>query len=235
MKSKIRFGLFLMLYVVLALSASVQAASQPIGNSGWAFVVRSDLIEGGQVAWPYVYGVTGDAVTIQIDKTFTRPFSQDGFNYPIIIEFEKLSRNAVPKIVIHDERIINETDREWTDYHMFLVVDTLAPEAGFNPNFLPNGDQLENVSYDLFHQGYGDSPIQLNFNDADASGVPFSPPGENWFQPGYYGGQIVIETNPDMPLNGHFGLKEIPTIPEPATLVLLSLGTLSLLRRKHKA
>ncbi len=220
--------------ISIMLSASALAVFQPLGSSGWDFVVRSNQLEGGQVSWPYVYGVTSDAVIIQIDKTFNRPFSL-GFNYPIIIEFEKRSANAVSKIVIHDERVINQTGSQWSDYHMFLIVDACTPEAGFNPNFLPDGDQLENVSYDLYGYGYGNLPIQLNFSDADASGVPFSPPGENWFQPAYYGGQIVIETNPQMPVGGHFGLKEIPTIPEPATFALLGLGALSLLRRKRKA
>jgi hypothetical protein len=241
MKSKIKFGL-LALYVVLVLSASVQAVSYPLldpttqVNSGWAFVARSDLVEGGQVAYPYVYGVTGDAVTIQLDKLFNRPFSQDGFNYPIIIEFEKLSSNATSKIIIRDERIINETGREWIDYHMHLMVDALNPQAGFDPNFIPDGDQLEDVSY-ASNYGYNGLPIQLHFTDANNSGVPSSPPaepGENWFQPGYYSdGRIVIVTDPQIQVGEHFGLKEIPTaIPEPATLCLLGLGALSIVRRK---
>jgi len=241
MKSKIKFGL-LVLYAVLVLSASAQAVYYPLldpdtqVSSGWAFVARSDLIEGGQVAYPYVYGVTGDAVVIQLDKLFNRAFSQDGFNYPIIIEFEKLSVNATSKIIIRDERIINETGREWIDYHMHLMVDALNPQAGFDPSFIPDGDQLEDVSY-ASNCGYNDLPIQLHFTDANDSGVPSSPPaepGENWFQPGYYSdGRIVIVTDPQIQVGEHFGLKEIPTIPEPATITLLGLAGAIVLRRRR--
>jgi len=206
-------------------------------SSGWALQVRSDLV-GGQVKWPAVYGVTNDAVTIQLDKTFNRLFDQYGFNYPIIVEFEKLSADATSKIIIKDERVINETGREWIDYHMILIVnDSSNPEAGFDPGFIPDGDQLEYVSY-ARNVGYDGLPIQLNFMDTDGSGVPSSlqvPGGENWFQPGYYSdGRIVIVPDPQLEVGGHFGLKEIPTVPEPATVLLLGIGGLMTLIRRGK-
>lgn len=228
MKSKIEFG-FLALCVVLVLSTSAHAVSQPLGDSGWAFVVRSDLVEGGQVAWPYIYSVTEEAVTIQVDKLFNRPFT-DGLNYPIIIEFEKISIDATPKIIIWDEYIVNETGSEWTDYHMHLIVNALNPQAGFDPSFIPDGDQFENVYYNSYY-GYNNLPIDLNFEDIDGNGVP--PSGENAFQPGYYGGHIVIVTDPEIQPGEHFGLKEIPTnIPEPATLILLGTAGIWIFNRK---
>jgi hypothetical protein len=225
MKSKMKIGL-LTLCAVLVLSATVHAVSIPLEDSGWAVVISSEFLEGGQVAVPFVYGVTDDAVVIQLDKIFDRPFQQDGFNYPIIIHFWKLSADATPKIIIEDECIENETGTEWTDYHMHLMVNPLAPEAGFDPAFIPDGDQLEDVSYSS-NYGYSNLPIDLDFVDSDGSGVLSSPPvepGENWFRPGYWngdGGRIVIVTNPQMEVSDHFGLKEVPTtVPEPATIVL---------------
>jgi len=209
-------------------------------DSGWAMVVRSELLEGQQVDVPYVYGVIDDAVAIQLDKTFSRPFSEDGFNYPIIIEFEKTASDATPNIIIREEFIRNETGMEWIDYHMHLIVDALNPQAGFDPTFFPDGDQLEDVYY-TSNYGYGGLPIQLHFVDTDGSGVLSSPPyeqGENVFQPGYFtditDSQIVIVTDPGMAVGEHFGLKEIPTIPEPATVCLLGLGALGILRKRRK-
>jgi len=59
--------------------------------------------------------------------------------------------------------------------------------------------------------------------------------GENVFWPGHNGGQIVIVTNPRMQVGEHFGLKEIPTIPEPATVLLLGIGGLITLTRRGKS
>jgi hypothetical protein len=234
MKSKLKFGL-LALCTMLVFPAAVQAVSIPLGDSGWALLVRPELIEGGQVAYPYIYGVTDDAVVIQLDKVFNRPFSQYGFNYPIIVEFEKLSANATLKIIIEDELVINKTGREWTDYHMHLMVDVLDPEAGFDPNinFIPDGDQFENVGY-ASNSGYNNLPIDLHFIDTDGNGVLYTS-GENWFQPGWWDGRIVIVTDPEMDIGDFFGLKEIPTaIPEPATLTLLGVASIWIFIRKKQ-
>lgn len=238
MKSKRQFC-FLVFCSVLVCSAPVKAVSNfPLGDSGWAMIAREDLIDGGQVAWPYVYGIVDDAVIIELDKLFNRPFAQDGFNHPIIIEFEKLSADATSKIIIRDEYVVNETGSEWIDYHMHLIVNSLDPQAGFDPSYIPDGDQLEDVSYAL-NLGYNGLPIQLHFADTNGAGVPSSPPaesGENVFQPGYYTeGQIVILTDPEMQVGEHFGLKEIPTIPEPATLLLFGIGGLMTIKRKGKS
>lgn len=244
MKSKKGVGFLVSVLCTLCVyTAPVEGISipliDPITNidSGWAMVVRSELLEGQQVDVPYVYGVIDDAVTIQIDKTFSRPFSEDGFNHPIIIEFEKTASDATPNIIIREEFIRNETGMEWIDYHMHLIVDALNPQAGFDPTFFPDGDQLEDVYY-TWNYGYDGLPIQLHFVDTDGSGVLSSPPyeqGENVFQPGYFtDSQIVIVTDPGMAVGEHFGLKEIPTIPEPATLVLLGAGGVWILSRKKR-
>jgi hypothetical protein len=235
MKSKIQFS-FLVLCVVLVYTASLQARSFELEDSGWAMVARSELITGGELDVPFVYSVTADAVTIQIDKLFNRPFDQDGLNYPIIVEFEKLSADATPKIIINDEWVKNKTGSQWYDYHMHLVVDSQNPEAGFDPDSIPDGDQLEDVSFSGDF-GYNGLPTELRFMDTNGKGVLSYPPGEsgeNWFQPGWENGAIVIVTNPGLQVGKSFGLKEIPTIPEPATLVLLGIGGLMTLTGRGK-
>jgi len=212
---------FLVLYALLVCAASVEGVVIPLDDSGWAMVVRPGL---GTVSAPIVDRVTGDAVYIELAKTFNSP-PQGGFLAPIIIEFQKVSPNATLNIIIRDEYIVNNTDTEWIDFHMSLLVDILNPQAGFNPDSLPDGDQLEQVYYNC-NYGYQQLPIRLHFVDNDGSGVPSSPPGNDVFQPGYRGGKIVIATNPDMAVDARFGLKEVPTIPEPATLLILGMGGL---------
>jgi len=221
--------LFLSLAVLGAMCvcvAPVEAVIIPLEDSGWAMVVSPSVWESGQVGEPYVYGVVDDAVVLQLDKLFNRP-AQGGFVDPIIIEFQKISTNAALNIIIRDEYIINDTGVEWVDYHMHLI----SCQTGFNPNFLPDGHQFEEVFYGD-NYGYNDLPTRLHFVNTEGGGVPYSPPGDDVFQPGYAGGQIVIVTDPEMEVGARFGLKEVPTIPEPAALLLLGIGGLMALNRK---
>ena len=57
-----------------ASAASIELVDQTTGkDSGWAVSMRTDNA-GGEVMVPYVYGVTDNAVVIELDKTFDRPF-----------------------------------------------------------------------------------------------------------------------------------------------------------------
>ena len=214
-------------------AASIELVDQVTGeNSGWAMSVAVDS-QGGEVMVPYVYGVTDNAVVIELDKVFDKPF--EGAAAPAItVEFTKTSANATQEIIIRDEYVKNQSGSMWLDYHMHLVVGPSNPNAGFDPAYVPYGDQLENVSYSS-NTGYNDLPIQLNFVDTNGSGVSSSP-GNNIFQPGYAGGQVVIVTDPAMGVGQSVKLSEVPTIPEPATIALLGIGAaLSLARKKRSA
>ena len=114
---------------------------------------------------------------------------------------------------------------------MHLLVDAQNPEAGFNSAVFPSGDQLESVFYSQLF-GYGGLPVQLNFLDNNGSGVPTGPPGSNVFSPGLASGQVMIVTDPTLAVGTRFGLKQVPTIPEPATVALLGLGCLMFHRKK---
>ncbi len=209
---------------------SVKGVVIPLDDSGWAMVVRSELIDGGYVSTPSIFNFEpgDDEIVIGLGKTFQFPLDQEGLLRPITIEFQKLSSDAVSTIVIEEEYIINNTDIEWIAYDMFLMVNVLTPQAGFNPDFIPDGDQLESVSFNEdFGYGYNGLPTELNFVNTDGGGVPPEPVGDDVFQPGHwrFGGRIVIEVDPQMQVNDRFQLQEIPiAIPEPATIFLLGGG-----------
>jgi len=221
---------FLVMCVLFDCVIPLQAVIIPLDDSGWAMVVDSNP---GEVDFPFIYGVTDDAVSIQLDKVFDRAVGSDGFFDPIVIEFQKVSPDATANIIIRDEYIVNDTDIEWFDFHMHLIVSIMDPQAGFNPDFLPDGDQLEDAYYST-NYGYDELPIQLHFVDADGSGVPALPAGDDIFRPGHIAGQIVIVTNPQMEVGERFGLKEVPSIPEPTTLLLLGIGGLMAFRSKRR-
>ncbi len=215
-----------------ASAASIELVDQITGrDSGWAISMRTD-VAAGEVMVPYVYGVTDDAVIIELDKTFDRPF-EGGFGFPLVVEFTKTAADATQNIIIRDEYVKNQTGSTWVDYHMFLMVGLGSPNAGFDPAYVPNGDQLENVYYSG-NYGYNGLPIQLNFVDTNGSGVS-SVLGNNVFQPGYAGGQIVMVTDPAMAVGRSFGLKEVPTVPEPATIALLGIGAIITIRRRKRS
>ena len=144
----------------------------------------------------------------------------------------KTSVDAVEDIVITHEYIVNDTSFEWLDFHMYLMVDIFNPQAGFDDNYIPDGDQFEDLHYAI-NYGYNSMPIQLNFEDTDANGVPPDPPGQDVFNPGLTIGQVMIATDPGMQIGTRFGLKEVPT-PEPTTLILLGMGSLIAVNRRKK-
>jgi hypothetical protein len=204
--------------ILLIVSTFGQAAIIPLDDSGWAMIVNTN-----QVKSPYVYSVDEDAVVIELDKIFFGGTDPYGNLDPIVIQFQKVSEQASSTIVIRDEYIYNNTEYDWKDFHLFLQVGAVDPEAGFDSTKLPYGDQLETVSYSRL-EGYLSLPIQLNFTTT-GDGVS-NEVGENLFNPGYRPGYdpIVIQVDPTLLVGESFGLKEVPTVPEPTTLLTLLAG-----------
>ncbi len=228
--------LVLVVVSLMVCASFAQAISVNLGDSGWAMIINPDVQAVGKVSIPYVFGVVNDSVVIEIDKTFGRWPDEFGIFDPIVVEFEKINENAVSNIVIRDEYIVNNTGYQWHDFHMFLAVSEKR-EAGFNPQSMPHGGQLEKVYYSNYGLGYNELPTQLNFENTEGDGVNFEPSGLDVFRPGYVSGNISIVTNPDMQVGERFLLKEIPTlVPEPATIALLVFGALpAVLKRKRLA
>lgn len=215
------------LVFTLTMTASfANAVSTPLADSGWSIVTEEQA--GGAVNVPLIYGVTEDSVIIEIDKIFNQGF--DGLNYePVSFKIEKTSDQAVSNIIINDEYIVNSTGTEWFDFHM-TIVNGQTPFAGFNQNYIPDGDLLETVTF-ANNTGFNNLPVELHFQDADQQGV-LSEIGNDNFMPGFFGGMIMIVTNPLMQVGDSFTIQETPSVPEPATVLLMSFGALAMLRKK---
>jgi len=166
---KLWMTVFCMLFIY---AASAKGSYVTLADSGWAMAVNPGEVA-GSIAMPYVYEVTADAVGIELDKAFNylppeKPLA------PFFVEFHKISSDATLNIVIEDKYITNNTGRKWFDFHMHLMVDSLTPQAGFDPGYVPDGGQFEQVYYDI-NFGYNGQPIQLNFIDTSGNGTPSSP------------------------------------------------------------
>jgi len=115
---------------------------------------------------------------------------------------------------------------------MHLMVGMTHPQAGFTPEHPPDGDQLEDVRYSM-NYGYDALAINLTFANIAGTGVGMTSGLDNLFQPGVAEGRITIVTDPAMQPGDRFGLKEVPEVPEPATILMLGFGSLVLAHRRR--
>ena len=217
--SNTKFRGFLALTVAmttLILAPTAGAAIHQLGDSGWSAAVNSE--------WDISFSVDGytdRAVIIGIQKTFVGGPDEFGLMPAMYVEFIKDSQEAFEQIIITDEYIINGTTENWIDFHMELAIGA-SQRAGFCKYCIPSGDQFETVTLSGTN-GYNELPTRIDFCDGL---VPNAPAGENTFRPGYAHDAIVIVTNPALQVGQRILLKEFPTIPEPATMLVLSLGAL---------
>jgi hypothetical protein len=210
--------------VVLIPLSTAQSAVIDLGDSGWLAAVNQDWDIG-----VVVDDITDDAVIIQIVKRFVGEPDEFGLMPAMYIEFIKDSEQAVGQIIITDEFVTNDTSRDWIDYHMELAVSIFDPEAGFSTDSNPSGDQFATVVLSGSN-GHNGLPTKFDFYDGL---VPNDPPDQDDFRPGSHFGSMIIVADPEMQVGQRILLKEYPTIPEPATLGLLLLGGLALLRRRR--
>jgi hypothetical protein len=210
--------------MLLIFTGTAGASLYQLGDSGWSAVVHPE--------WDITFSVdylSTERVIIQIQKCFVGESDEFGLMPAMYVEFIKDSETAVEKIIINDEYIINDTSENWTDFHIELAVGG-SQRAGFCYDCTSSGDQFETVELSG-SSGYLGLPTRFDFSDGL---VVNGPAGENVFRPGYSYGAMVIVTNPEMGVGERILLKEFPTIPEPATLLVLFLAGLGLVSVKMK-
>jgi len=229
-------GIFV--FVALVSSPLTAGLIQPLGNSGWSYEV-SEAYQ-GNVSIAMDPGSNGDYLIIELRKEFTSPVFKLGTQGESIwVDFVKTGQNATKNIIIFDERIINRTGVVWKDFHIGLVQNSVplnreGAYVGFNDNVgFEKVDGLNpfTMEYSSF-DGVNGAPTWMNFTDGEvpAGGAELLL-GVNGSANNY--AQIMVDT--DKMLTGEiFSLKEYPTIPEPATIGLLSIGALALIKRRKK-
>ena len=211
---------------VLAISLFNCSTAQAIllGDSGWDMIVHSysqdDVL-------PVTDNVGDDFVLIELFKEFQGSIEY-GASLSHIVEYKKIAADAVSQIIITDETIENLTDSEWFDFHMAII--SFDSVAGFDPQHVPSGDQLEQVTYSYPLPGYDGLATQIDFVNTIGNGIAIG----DVFWPGRQDGEIIIITNPLMQVGDSFLLKEWAPVPEPATIVLFGLSSFPLLKKRCK-
>lgn len=171
--------------------------------------------------------VTKDYALIQVFKDFVEP-PRNGVFPPLLIDFLQINPdpNTVPRIIINDETISNQTGVPWTDFHWTVAN---MGDAWFNVPLSAAFDVRPFRSKRFSDPGNVFNDPNNKATDLDAfDGVV---PANGSFFPGLAGGELVIDTNltPQYPVS--FTLKEYPT-PEPGSILLLSLASAWCRRRR---
>jgi hypothetical protein len=211
-------------------------------DSGWTMTAPSFL--GVNVVTDYVHEDDewcDTYVLIEVFKKFrVPPDEQDQFS-PINLTFTQTAPDAqtVPNIRIADETITNLTGADWYDFHWIL---SKFGYASFNtdiPVYTGVPDPPEEVPAGVWDvwpfRQYAWDTSQPNTEKLSVfDGV--IPPG-GVYHPGIYSsGYLEINVDlltPQEPFS--FDLKELPTIPEPATLTLLAVGAAAMIHRRRRA
>lgn len=174
----------------------------------------------------------GKPLFIEKFVNFYQKPSVDGVYAPILIYFQQISPSAATQIVIDDEGLVNSTGVTWTDFHMELI-DTTGGTV-FDP-------AMTAVSGGTGPIGFSIAPFQLAVFSGGARKLDIwggqVPSGTTWTPgSGASDGQLWINVTPGPNNSGSFTLVEVPTTtgtPEPATLSLLALSGLAVLRRRR--
>jgi len=179
---------------------------------------------------------TEQVLEIEIHKWWLQTASDGGTGeVPLIIQFTK-EPNDPDVLHIIDEIILNVSQSDWLDYHVSLLDSTglpvspssADPEVWFFNHALTDNWQMIGGIHRFESKTVttllSDSSRAVAFDwlDTDTQGVPAG----DWFGPNGppYNQLILTNLYVDMsqvPVGEVFYLKQVPTIPEPASAALL--------------
>lgn len=225
--------------VVLSLSVpAFGSVAFPLADSGWTVSAASDLNVNVMVDDIHWSEDPDDSyVLLQVHKKFRAAPDEQGNFSPIALTFVQTAADAetVPNIRIADEAITNLTGSPWRDFHWILSkfryasFNTDVPVYVGEPSEAPAG--VWGISpFGAYGWELGPTTEELRVYDGV---IP------NWgsYYPGIHSsGALEINVDlPGAPKNFSFDLKELPTIPEPATLALLAAGSALMIRKRRRA
>jgi hypothetical protein len=231
-----RYKVVLLVAVVVlagSLTARASVISGPLGSSGW----QVDGNAAGSL------GVTVDGegvdiygkrfVAIQVFKVFADPPDpQTNLLQSINLTFTQTAAdNAMAtRIYIADETITNWTGVAWWDFHWVLGTTDVARfnRELTNPTVTPNPNE----------PGWSIAPFTtyawsegLNMETLSVAGGQV--PHQTTCAIGLGSGNLIIDVDLGGQIPAIFTLKELPTIPEPASLMLIGCGGMALLWRRR--
>jgi len=203
--------------VGMAAPDRASAASLVLGDSGWSATWSPAFEDGsGTHVTLSVLAETADTVVLQKVAVFADGADQFGLITPIEINFDQISANAVPNIVITSENVTNATGVDWNAFRFIIEDGTTGTSADAHFDVASTFLGSEPFNITPFTQ-YTTSGITAQVQTIEVSGGVLANGQIWWPGVGNGNGALYIAAAPSEQGSQHFVFKEQPLpIPLPA-------------------